>query len=148
MKCRIPRSVLQGNYIPHYDKYPCCLFEKQQSIINHSFNMFSRKGGIETQERKKCCKQLKVIYMMLTFCGEPHPHLLTYYSYLHSTLEGMHQNTKLHLHGGQRIVLKQLSRLHNHQFSSEIPLWEMHIVSSKFPLANFKAATLFISKFL
>ena len=46
------------------------------------------------------------------------------------------------------MVLKLLSRLHNHQFSSEIPLWEMHMVSSKFPLVNFRAATLFISKFL
>ena len=44
-----------------------------RGIVNHDINMLARKGGLKTLESKKCCKQLKVIYVMLTFCGEQPP---------------------------------------------------------------------------
>lgn len=123
------RSALKGNYIPHYEKYSCWLFGRQQRY-NQSWFMFARKGGMETLESKK--------YYMRTFCVKPQ-----------STCRLIIMSKQLYISSvGQRTALKLLSTLHNHQFISEIPLCEMHTVSLKFLLANIRAATSFISKFL
>lgn len=133
------RSALKGNYIPHYEKYSCWLFGRQQRY-NQSWFMFARKGGMETLESKK--------YYMRTFCVKPQSTCRLIIDNA-PTPEGMHLRKQLYISSvGQRTALKLLSTLHNHQFISEIPLCEMHTVSLKFLLANIRAATSFISKFL
>lgn len=36
------QTALQGNDIPRYDMYPCCLFEQQRGIVNDYLNMLAR----------------------------------------------------------------------------------------------------------
>jgi len=59
-----------------------------------------------------------------------HNPLVDLWLIMHPTPEGMHLSKQLYISTvEQRMALKLLPRLHNHQFISEIPLCEMHTVS-------------------
>lgn len=92
-----------------------------RGIVNHYFNMFVRKGGMETLPGEQKMLQaaqgnLCDSHFLWGAITAPHPEKDASEYKVTST-----------------VALKLLSRLHSHQFSSEIPLCEKQIVPSKFP---------------